>query len=60
MPEYRRMHPNVHFVAMFDVNNDDPFNYDVIIDKDNGTYTEYTRREAHAEEGLLYLNGSAS
>ncbi len=45
MFEYQRAHPNVQFVAMFAVNNDEAFNYDVIVDKDNGTYQEYKRRE---------------
>ena len=43
--EYQKMHPNVHFVAMFDVNNHEGYEYDLIIDKDNGAYPEYKRRE---------------
>lgn len=45
MFEYQKVHPNVQFVAMFDVNNDGAFDYDVIIDKENDTYTEYQCRE---------------
>lgn len=45
MFEYRRMYPNVHFVAMFDINNSETFDYDIIIDKDDSKYTEYKRRE---------------
>ena len=43
--EYQKMHPNVHFVAMYDVNNDDTSGYDIIIDKSNDAYPEYRRRE---------------
>ena len=43
--EYQRMHPNVHFVAMFDSTNNDSLDYDLIIDKDSNLYNEYKRRE---------------
>lgn len=43
--EYQRMHPNVHFVAMFDANSDECPDYDLIIDKDSHLYGEYKRRE---------------
>ena len=43
--EYQKLHPNVHFVAMFDATNDDSSHYDLIIDKENSTYTDYKRRE---------------
>lgn len=44
MLEYQKMHPNVHLVAMFDVNNA-ACDYDIIIDKNNDAYSEYRRRE---------------
>ncbi len=43
--EYQKAHPNVQFVSMFDVNRDASLDYDVIIDKENDTYTEYKSRE---------------
>ena len=45
MFEYQKMHPNVHFVAMFDANSNDALDYDLIIDKDSNLYNEYKRRE---------------
>ena len=45
MFEYQRLHSNVHFVAMFDADNSENSDYDIIIDKDNTAYTEYKRRE---------------
>ena len=45
MFEYQKLHPNVHFVAMFDVDNNSESEYDLIIDKYNNTYTEYKRHE---------------
>ena len=45
MFEYQKLHPNVHFVAMFDVDNNSEAEYDLIIDKYNNTYTEYKRHE---------------
>lgn len=45
MFEYQKLHSNVHFVAMFDADNSDESDYDIIIDKDNTSYTEYKRRE---------------
>lgn len=45
MFEYQKLHPNVHFVAMFDANSDDSLDYDLIIDKDSNLYKEYKRRE---------------
>ena len=45
MFEYQKLYPNVHFVAMFDVDNNVALDYDLIIDKDCDSYTEYKRRE---------------
>ena len=43
--EYQKLHPEVHFVAMFDADNDNPTDYDFIIDKVGDLYREYKRRE---------------
>ncbi len=43
--EYQKMHPDVHFIAMFDADSDDSLDYDFIIDKDGDLYEEYKRRE---------------
>ena len=43
--EYQKLHPNVHFVAMFDPTSDDLLDYDLIIDKDSDIYKEFKRRE---------------
>ena len=48
--EYQKLHPNVHFVAMFDANSDDSLDYDLIIDKDSNLYKEYKRRELASHE----------
>ena len=45
MFEYQKLHPNVHFVAMFDVDNNAAADYDLIIDKDCDVYREYKRHE---------------
>ncbi len=45
MLEYQKMHPNVHFVAMFDVNNSEEADFDIVIDKVNSAYSEYRCRE---------------
>ena len=45
MFEYQRLYPNVHFVAMFDVDNNVSADYDLIIDKDCDLYHEYKRHE---------------
>ena len=45
MFEYQKLYPNVHFVAMFDVDNNIDAEYDLIIDKSNTSYTEYKRHE---------------
>ena len=45
MFEYQKLYPNVHFVAMFDVDNNIDAEYDLIIDKSNTAYTEYKRHE---------------
>ena len=45
MFEYQKLYPHIHFVAMFDVDNNSEAEYDLIIDKENNTYQEYKRRE---------------
>ena len=45
MFEYQKLYPNVHFVAMFDVDNDVASDYDLIIDKYCESYQEYKRHE---------------
>lgn len=45
MFEYQKLYPNVHFVAMFDVDNNVDSDFDLIIDKNCDLYTEYYRRE---------------
>ena len=45
MFEYQKLYPNVHFVAMFDVDNKVSADFDLIIDKHCDMYTEYFRRE---------------
>ena len=45
MFEYQKLYPNVHFVAMFDVDNDASADYDIIIDKHADSYNEYRRHE---------------
>lgn len=45
MFEYQKMHANVHFVAMFDTDNNVSADYDLIIDKDCDSYLEYKRHE---------------
>ena len=45
MLRYQELHPNVHFIAMFDTSNQESFDYDIIIDKPCDGYTEYRRRE---------------
>lgn len=45
MFEYQKLYPNVHFVAMFDVDNNVSGDFDLIIDKKCDMYTEYHRRE---------------
>ena len=45
MFEYQKLHPNVHFVAMFDVDNNASADYDLIIDKYCDAYHEYKRHE---------------
>lgn len=45
MFEYQKLHENVHFVAMFDVDNNVSSDYDLIIDKDCDSYHEYKRHE---------------
>lgn len=45
MFEYQKLYPNVHFVAMFDVDNDTSSDYDLIIDKHGDIYNEYKRHE---------------
>lgn len=45
MLRYQELHPNVHFIAMFDTSNRECFDYDIIIDKPCDDYTEYRRRE---------------
>ena len=45
MFEYQKAHPNVCFVAMFDTNNSQLFDYDIIIDKPTDEYTEYRCQE---------------
>ena len=45
MFEYQKLHPNVHFVAMFDVDNNDEEEYELIIDKSNSLYLGYKRHE---------------
>ena len=45
MFEYQKLHPNVHFVAMFDVDNDATSDFDLIIDKYCDSYHEYKRHE---------------
>lgn len=45
MFEYQKLHNNVHFVAMFDVDNNEAADYDLIIDKQCDAYQEYKRRE---------------
>ena len=45
MLEYQKLFPNVHFVAMFDVDNNVSADFDLIIDKSCDMYTEYHRRE---------------
>lgn len=45
MFEYQKLYPNVHFVAMFDVDNNSSQDFDLIIDKNCDMYTEYYRRE---------------
>lgn len=45
MFEYQKLHANVHFVAMFDVDNNATADYDLIIDKDCDIYPTYKRHE---------------
>ena len=45
MFEYQKLYPNVHFVAMFDVDNNAALEFDLIIDKYSNMYSEYRRRE---------------
>ena len=45
MFEYQKLYPNVHFVAMFDVDNDATSDFDLIIDKYCDSYHEYKRHE---------------
>lgn len=45
MFEYQKLYPNVHFVAMFDVDNNSSSDFDLIIDKSCDAYKEYYRRE---------------
>lgn len=45
MSEYQKLHPDVHFVAMFDADNNPASDYDIIIDKENSAYHDYKRRE---------------
>lgn len=45
MFEYQKLYPNVHFVAMFDVDNNVASDYDLIIDKYCESYQEYKRHE---------------
>ena len=45
MFEYQRLYPNVHFVAMFDVDNNANADYDIIIDKNCDSYREYKCHE---------------
>lgn len=45
MFEYQKLYPNVHFVAMFDVDNDASQDYDIIIDKYCDSYQGYKRHE---------------
>ena len=43
--EYQKAHQNVRFHAMFSLENANPDDYDLIIDKDNGAYPEHERLE---------------
>lgn len=43
--EYQKMHPDVHFVAMFDADGEHNLDYDFIIDKVGDLYADYKRRE---------------
>ena len=43
--EYQKLHPDVNFVAMFDIDNENTLDYDFIIDKVGDLYREYKRRE---------------
>lgn len=43
MLEYQKAFPNVHFVAMFDTDNTDVSDFDLIIDKRSDMYVEYLR-----------------
>lgn len=45
MFEYQKLYPNVHFVAMFDVDNNAALEFDLIVDKYSNMYSEYRRRE---------------
>ena len=45
MFEYQKLYPNVHFVAMFDVDNDASQDYDIIVDKYCDSYHDYKRHE---------------
>ena len=43
--EYQKMHPDVHFVAIFDADNEHSLDYDFIIDKVADIYHGYKRHE---------------
>ncbi len=45
MFEYQKLYPDVHFVAMFDIDNNSSEEFDIIIDKDCSAYPEYKRYE---------------
>lgn len=43
--EYQKMHPDVHFVAIYDADNEHSLEYDFIIDKVADLYHGYRRQE---------------
>lgn len=43
MLEYQKIYPNVHFIAMFDTDNNAISDFDLIIDKRSDAYTEHVR-----------------
>lgn len=56
--EYKTKHPDISFKTVFDFNDVDFENYDIIIDEKNNAYSEYEKLELYTTRIRLSANSS--